>query len=86
MQILGDASGDAGKGRVAEWASTHPLSDHRKDDIMKWIKQEFPDGLPGKMHVCVCISVCVSVCACFWFAPEECSRVPTGSLSAGGKL
>ena len=86
MQILGEASGDAGKGRVAEWASTHPLSEHRKDDIMKWIKQEFPDGLPGNVHVRVCISVCFSVPACFEFALEARSLVPTGSLSAGGKL
>ena len=41
-------AGDKGKSRVSEWASSHPLSEHRVSDIMKWIKQQYPHDVPSE--------------------------------------
>ncbi len=45
-------SGDRGKSRVSEWASSHPLSEHRVSDIMNWISQQYPHDVPSESLSC----------------------------------
>lgn len=49
MKILGEASGDQGASRISEWSSSHPLSEHRVEDIMTWLKQQYPRGVPPNL-------------------------------------
>ena len=46
MYVLKESSGD---GRQPEILSSHPLPDTRIDDIRTWLKQHYPDGIPGSL-------------------------------------
>ena len=42
--------GDQGASRISEWSSSHPLSEHRVEDITTWLKQQYPRGVPREQR------------------------------------
>ena len=47
MQILKKAGG--GGGSTPEFMQSHPLPESRIEDIQRWVKDKFPDGVPGDL-------------------------------------
>ncbi len=47
--VAGSDERQSGRSNQAEWLSSHPYPEHRRDRIEAWLNQKFPDGIPEKL-------------------------------------